>query len=88
MRTRLLATVALGSMLAACTTTEGGGPRLDVATASPAIPEGTGYFAQEAFGLSTQDAQRFGVTPVLALFHIGLALLPLVKSRQYEVKAG
>jgi UMF1 family MFS transporter len=52
-----------------------------------AIAFATGYFAQEAFGLSTQDAQRLGVTPVLALFLIGLALLPLVKSRQYEVRA-
>ncbi|MBO6717264.1 MAG: MFS transporter [Rhizobiaceae bacterium] len=41
----------------------------------------TAFFAQEAFGLSTQDAQRIGVTPVVALFVIGLVLLPFVKSR-------
>ncbi|GAB5505528.1 MAG: MFS transporter [Rhizobiaceae bacterium] len=46
----------------------------------------TAFFASEAFGLTTQDAQRLGVTPVVALFVIGLALLPWVKSRQYEVK--
>jgi MFS transporter, UMF1 family len=36
--------------------------------------------------LSTQDAQRLGVTPIIVLFLIGLVLLPWVKSRQYEVK--
>ena len=47
----------------------------------------TGFFASEAFGLSTQEAQRIGVTPVVLLFVIGLALLPWVKSREYELKA-
>ena len=44
----------------------------------------TGFFASEAFGLSTQDAQRLGVTPVIVLFLIGLVLLPWVRSRQYQ----
>jgi MFS transporter, UMF1 family len=48
-----------------------------------AIAVATGFFASEAFGLSTQDAQRLGVTPIILLFGIGLALLPWVKSRQY-----
>ncbi|PSM19028.1 MFS transporter [Nitratireductor sp. StC3] len=41
----------------------------------------TGFFASEALGLSSQDAQRLGVTPVIALFLLGLFLLPMVKSR-------
>jgi UMF1 family MFS transporter len=45
----------------------------------------TGFFASEAFGFSTQDAQRLGVTPIVVLFLIGLVLLPWVRSRQYEV---
>jgi UMF1 family MFS transporter len=45
----------------------------------------TGLFASEAFGLSSEDAQRLGVTPIVILFVIGLALLPLVKSRSYVV---
>ena len=45
----------------------------------------TAYFASEAFGLSTQDAQRLGVTPIVVLFLIGLVLLPWVRSRQNEV---
>jgi len=45
----------------------------------------TAFFASESFGLSTQDAQRLGVTPIIVLFVIGLVLLPWVKSRQYEV---
>lgn len=44
----------------------------------------TGFFASEAFDLSNQDAQRLGVTPIIALFLIGLALLPWVRSRQYQ----
>lgn len=44
----------------------------------------TAFFASEAFGLSPQDAQRLGVTPIIVLFAIGLALLPLVKSRHKE----
>ena len=47
----------------------------------------TAYFASDAFGLTTQDAQRLGVTPIVVLFVIGLALLPWVKSRQYDVQA-
>ena len=43
----------------------------------------TGLFASEAFGFSTEDAQRIGVTPIIALFLVGLALLPFVKSRGY-----
>jgi UMF1 family MFS transporter len=43
----------------------------------------TAFFASEAFGLSTQDAQRLGVTPIIVLFLIGLVLLPWVKSRKY-----
>ncbi|MBX9465145.1 MAG: MFS transporter [Aquamicrobium sp.] len=49
-----------------------------------AIAFATAFFAQEAFGLSTQEAQRLGVTPIIVLFMIGLVLLPMVKSRQYE----
>ncbi len=41
----------------------------------------TAYFAREAIGLSSVDAQRIGVSPVIALFLIGLILLPFVKSR-------
>lgn len=50
----------------------------------------TAYFASEALGLSTQDAQRLGVTPIVILFLIGLVLLPWVKSRDYVLptKAG
>lgn len=51
-----------------------------------AIAFATGFFASEAFGLSTQDAQRLGVTPIIVLFVVGLVLLPLVKSRQWEVR--
>ncbi len=43
----------------------------------------TAFFASEAFGLSSQDAQRLGVTPIIVLFLIGLVLLPWVKSRKY-----
>ena len=48
MRMGLLVTVALGSMLAACTTMEGGEVIDDVAATAPAIPQGTGYFAQDS----------------------------------------
>jgi UMF1 family MFS transporter len=44
----------------------------------------TGFFASEAMGLSSQDAQRLGVTPIIILFLIGLVLLPWVKSRHQE----
>jgi UMF1 family MFS transporter len=47
----------------------------------------TAWFASEAFGLSTQDAQRLGVTPIVLLFVIGLVLLPWVKSRDYKLAA-
>ena len=52
-----------------------------------AIALATGLFASEAFGLSVQDAQRLGVTPIIALFMIGLVLLPWVRSREYKVTA-
>lgn len=47
-----------------------------------AIGVTTGFFLSE--GLSEPDAQRLGVTPIVVLFLIGLALLPWVKSRPYE----
>lgn len=47
----------------------------------------TAFFASESFGLSAQDAQRLGVTPIIVLFMIGLALLPMVKSRHREAAA-
>jgi UMF1 family MFS transporter len=50
-----------------------------------AIAFATAWFASEAFGLSNQDAQRLGVTPIVALFVIGLVLLPWVKSRDYKL---
>jgi UMF1 family MFS transporter len=40
----------------------------------------TGLAASQAFGLSPEDAQRVGVTPIIVLFAIGLALLPMVRS--------
>ncbi len=46
-----------------------------------AIAFTTTFFAQEAFGLSAQDAQRIGVSPVAILFILGLVLLPFVRSR-------
>lgn len=49
-----------------------------------AIGVATGLFASKAFGFSSEDAQRIGVTPIIALFLIGLALLPWVKSRSYS----
>lgn len=50
-----------------------------------AIAFATAWFASEAMGLSAQDAQRLGVTPVVVLFVIGLVLLPWVRSRAYDV---
>lgn len=50
-----------------------------------AIAFATAFFASEAFGLSAQDAQRLGVTPIIVLFLIGLVLLPFVKTRHHEV---
>ena len=45
----------------------------------------TGLFASEAFGFSAEDAQRIGVTPIVLLFLLGLALLPWVRSRHYTL---
>jgi UMF1 family MFS transporter len=50
-----------------------------------AIAFATGLFASEVFGLSSEDAQRLGVTPIIVLFAVGLVLLPWVKSRDYKV---
>lgn len=47
----------------------------------------TAYFAQEALGLTTEDAQRVGVTPVVILFILGLVLLPWVRSRHPRIHA-
>ncbi len=47
----------------------------------------TGWAASEQFGLSPQDAQRIGVTPIIVLFAIGLALLPWVKTQPYAQPA-
>ena len=47
----------------------------------------TAFFAQEVFGFTAQEAQRLGVTPIIVLFAIGLALLPLVSSRAYQPAA-
>jgi UMF1 family MFS transporter len=52
-----------------------------------AIAFATAFFAQEALGLSVQEAQRLGVTPIIVLFAIGLALLPLVKTRYVAAAA-
>lgn len=49
-----------------------------------AIALATGYFGSAALGLSSQDAQRLGVTPIVVLFLIGLALLPWVRSRESQ----
>lgn len=46
------------------------------------IAAATGFFAARA-GWSAEDAQRIGVTPIIVLFMIGLALLPWVRSRSY-----
>lgn len=47
-----------------------------------AIAIATSYFASLA-GWSSEDAQRIGVTPIIVLFVLGLALLPWVQSRAY-----
>lgn len=47
-----------------------------------AIAVATSFFASQA-GFSAEDAQRIGVTPIIVLFMLGLALLPWVKSRAY-----
>ena len=46
-----------------------------------AVAAATGWFSSAAFSFSPQDAQRLGVTPILALFLVGLLLLPMVRSR-------
>lgn len=53
-----------------------------------AVAAATAYFSSAAFSLAPEDAQRLGVTPILVLFAIGLALLPFVSSRQYQVAPG
>ena len=52
-----------------------------------AIAVATTFFASELLGLATEDAQRLGVTPIIVLFVLGLALLPWVRSRQYGASA-
>ena len=52
-----------------------------------AIAVATTFFASELLGLTTEDAQRLGVTPIIVLFVLGLALLPWVRSRQYGASA-
>lgn len=49
-----------------------------------AIAFATAYFARQS-GFSSEDAQRLGVTPIIALFLIGMIMLPWVKSRSYSV---
>ena len=51
------------------------------------VAAATGWFASAAFALSPQDAQRLGVTPILALFLLGLTLLPIVGSRTEQAAA-
>ncbi|WP_011582733.1 MULTISPECIES: MFS transporter [Chelativorans] len=46
------------------------------------VAAATAFFSQPEFALSSVDAQRLGVTPVLALFFLGLVLLPLVKNQR------
>ena len=41
----------------------------------------TGTIGQQALGLSDTAAQRFGISPIVLLFLIGLALLTFVRSR-------
>ena len=75
MRTRLLVTVALGSMLAACTTAEAGTANEEVATASPAIPEGTGYFAQESpLPFHAPDFTKIAEADYMPAFEQGMAI--------------
>jgi len=44
-----------------------------------AVAAATAWFSSAAF--SPENAQRLGVTPILILFLVGLALLPMVRSR-------
>ena len=45
------------------------------------VAAATAWFSSGAFALSPDDAQRLGVTPILALFLLGFALLPMVRAR-------
>lgn len=45
------------------------------------VAAATAWFSSGAFALSPNDAQRLGVTPILVLFMLGFALLPMVKAR-------
>ncbi|MXP41027.1 dipeptidyl carboxypeptidase II [Altererythrobacter soli] len=75
MRMQLLATVALGSMLAACTTTDGGVTSENVAAARPAIPAGTGYFAQDStLPFHAPDFTQVKETDYLPAFAQGMAI--------------
>ena len=75
MRTRLLATVALGSALAACTTVEAGDVSRNVTAASPAIPQGTGYFAQEStLPFQAPDFSKISEADYLPAFEQGMAI--------------
>lgn len=40
----------------------------------------TGYFSRPGLGFKPEDAQRFGIAPIILLFAIALALLPAVAS--------
>ena len=50
-----------------------------------AVAAATAWFSAAAF--SPEDAQRLGVTPILVLFVLGLALLPMVKAAKLPVNA-
>ncbi|WEX09711.1 MFS transporter [Chelativorans sp. AA-79] len=52
-----------------------------------AVAAATGWFSGAAFSFSPEDAQRLGVSPILALFLLGLVLLPMVKSRAEPAEA-
>ncbi len=49
-----------------------------------AVAVATGLLSSQSLGLSAEDAQRFGVSPIVVLFMLGMVLLPLVESRPYE----
>lgn len=75
MQMRLLATVALGSMLAACATTEGPGRSDEMTSAHPAVPEGTGYFAQEStLPFHAPDFTQIDEADYLPAFEQGMAI--------------
>ena len=48
---------------------------------APALIAATTWLAIEVLGLGSADAQRLGISPIVLLFLVGLALLPLVKAR-------